>query len=107
MILNRFQFVDGFIQELAVTVPWSNLLKDNCFFEIRGLTVTCQVKKRAHPSQLSASIFHSMCESFSSKDVAEECLRQNDINNDDVKNADIPTPTGKYFISDQIFKIDF
>ena len=73
------EFVDGFIQELAVTVPWSNLLKDNCFFEIRGLTVTCQVKKRAHPSQLSASIFHSMCESFSSKDVAEECLRQKDL----------------------------
>lgn len=73
------EFVDGFIQELAVTVPWSNLLSDNCFFEIRGLTVTCQVKKRAHPSQLSASIFHSMCESFSSKDMAEECLRQKDL----------------------------
>lgn len=70
------EFVDGFIQELAVTVPWSNLLKDNCFFQIRGLTVTAQVKKRAHPSQLSASIFHSMCESFSSKDVAEDCLRE-------------------------------
>ena len=82
------EFVDGFIQELAVTVPWSNLLKDNCFFEIRGLTVTAQVKKRAHPSQLSASIFHSMCESFSSKDVAEDCLRQNEL--DPNKSADIP-----------------
>ena len=89
------EFVDGFIQELTVTVPWSNLLTDNCFFEIRGLTVTCQVKKRAHPSQLSASIFHSMCESFSSKDVAEECLRQNDIGDQvDAKSTDIPTPSG-------------
>ena len=70
---------------MAVTVPWSNLLKDNCFFEIRGLTVTCQVKKRAHPSQLTASLFHSMCESFSSKDVAEECLRQKDINEDNIQ----------------------
>ena len=76
------EFVDGFIQELAVTVPWSNLLKDNCFFQIRGLTVTAQVKKRAHPSQLSASIFHSMCESFSSKDVAEDCLREQNQDDD-------------------------
>ena len=76
------EFVDGFIQELAVTVPWSNLLKENCFFEVKGLTITCQVKKRAHPSQLSASIFHSMCESFSSKDMAEDCLRQNDVVDD-------------------------
>lgn len=86
------EFVDGFIQELAVTVPWSNLLSDNCFFEIRGLTVTCQVKKRAHPSQLSASIFHSMCESFSSKDVAEECLKQKDIiDTKKGSNEEIPT----------------
>jgi autophagy-related protein 2 len=81
------EFVDGFIQELSVTVPWSNLLKENCFFEIRGLTITCQVKKRTHPSQLSASIFHSMCESFSSKDVAEDCLRQNDITDSPSKNT--------------------
>ena len=99
-----FQFVDGFIQELAVTVPWSNLLKDNCFFEIRGLTVTCQVKKRAHPSQLTASLFHSMCESFSSKDVAEECLRQKDINEDiKINAADIPTSPGNHKFVDQSF----
>lgn len=73
------EFVDGYIQELSVTVPWSNLLKENCYFEIHGLTITLQVKKRAHPSQLSASIFHSMCESFSSMDVAEDCLRQNEV----------------------------
>lgn len=90
------EFVDGFIQELAVTVPWSNLLKDNCFFEIRGLTVTCQVKKRAHPSQLSASIFHSMCESFSSKDMAEECLRQKDLTEEDQE-----IPTASSMIADE------
>jgi hypothetical protein len=30
----------------------------------------------ANSSSLSASLFHSMCESFSSRDMAEECLRQ-------------------------------
>ena len=90
------EFVDGYIQELAVTVPWSNLLKDNCFFEEKGLTITCQVNKRAHPSQLSASIFHSMCESFSSKDVAEDCLRQNDVVDSPCKTStnDVPSSSG-------------
>lgn len=50
-----------------------------------------QVKKRANPSQLSASIFHSMCESFSSKDMAEDCLRQNDITDSPSKSS-IPAP---------------
>ena len=68
------QFVDGYIKDLSVSVPWSNLLKDNCNFVIDGLTITLQVKKREHPHQISASIFHSMCESFSSINVAEDCL---------------------------------
>ena len=37
------EFVDGYIKELSVTVPWSNLLKDNCQFVIDGLTITLQV----------------------------------------------------------------
>ena len=36
--------------------------------------MTLQVKKRANPAQISASIFHSMCESFSSINLAEDCL---------------------------------
>ena len=51
------EFVDGFIQELTVTVPWSNLLTDNCFFEIRGLTVTCQVKKGRIPANFPPRYF--------------------------------------------------
>jgi hypothetical protein len=38
------EFIDGYIQELSVTVPMANLLKDNCLFEINGLTLTLQVK---------------------------------------------------------------
>ena len=72
------EFVDGYIKELSVSVPWSNLLKDNCQFVIDGLTITLQVKKRENPHQISASIFHSMCESFSSINVAEDCLASSD-----------------------------
>ena len=35
-----------------------------------------QVKKRTQPSHLNASVFYSMYESFSSLNVAEDCLKQ-------------------------------
>jgi len=73
------EFVDGYIQDLSVTIPWSNLLTESCFFSISGLTVTVQVKKRDNPAQISASIFQSMCESFSSINMAEECLKQEEV----------------------------
>ena len=69
------EFVDGFISDLSVTIPWANLLNESCFFSISGLTITIQVKKRANPAQISASIFHSMCESFSSFTLADECMK--------------------------------
>jgi len=73
------EFVDGYISDLSVTIPWANLLTESCFFSISGLTITLQVKKRANPAQISASIFHSMCESFSSFSVAEECMKAEDV----------------------------
>ena len=77
-----FKFVDGYIRELSVNVPWRNLLGEDCFFSIDGLTITLQVRSRREmdllnsTNSLSASLFHSMCESFSSRDMAEECLRE-------------------------------
>ena len=71
--------MDGYISDLSVSIPWANLLTESCFFCISGLTVTVQVKKRANPAQISASIFHSMCESFSSFSVAEECMKAEDV----------------------------
>jgi hypothetical protein len=41
------EFIDGYIRELSVTVPMANLLKDNCLFEINGLTLTLQVAKKS------------------------------------------------------------
>ena len=71
--------MDGYIGQLSVSVPWSNLLNDNCQFVIDGLTVTLQVKKRANPAQISSLIFHSMCESFSSFTLADECMKAEDV----------------------------
>ena len=73
------EFVDGYISDLSVTIPWANLLTESCYFSISGPTITIQVKKRANPAQISSLIFHSMCESFSSFTVAEECLKAEDV----------------------------
>ena len=73
------EFVDGYISDLSVTIPWANLLTESCYFAISGLTITIQVKKRANPAQISASIFHSMCESFSSFTLADECMKAEDV----------------------------
>ena len=73
------EFVDGYISDLSVTIPWANLLTESCYFSISGLTITIQVKKRANPAQISASIFHSMCESFSSFTLADECMKAEDV----------------------------
>ena len=64
---------------MSVTIPWANLLTESCYFSISGLTITVQVKKRANPAQISASIFHSMCESFSSFTLADECMKAEDV----------------------------
>lgn len=39
------EFVDGYIGELTASVPWKNLLQENCFFAIDGMTITLQVWK--------------------------------------------------------------
>jgi len=85
------EFVDGYISDLTVTIPWANLLTESCFFSISGLTITLQVKKRANPAQISASIFHSMCESFSSFSVAEECMKAEDVHSSPGKNRSTGT----------------
>ena len=73
------EFVEGYISDLSVTIPWANLLTESCYFSISGLTITIQVKKRANPAQISSLIFHSMCESFSSFTLADECMKAEDV----------------------------
>ena len=72
------ELLDGYIRGLSVSVPWSALLSEDCRFSVDGLTVTVQVKARERPAtaaSISASIFHSMCESFSPMHMAEDCLK--------------------------------
>lgn len=70
----------SFIQNLSMNVPWSNLLSDDTRILVDGLTITVQVRQRANPTHISASLFHSMCESFSTMSMAEDCLNEDKLN---------------------------
>ncbi|GBP70052.1 Autophagy-related protein 2 homolog A [Eumeta japonica] len=70
------QIVDGYMQEISVTIPWSTLLKDDSIVEVNGLLLTVQPKIRSEPA---SSMFESMWSSMSSSmQLATECLQQED-----------------------------
>lgn len=41
------EFVDGYISQMSVSIPWSSLLSDSSFVEVVGLMLTIQPKQRA------------------------------------------------------------
>nr|CAD7441323.1 unnamed protein product [Timema bartmani] len=68
------EFVDGFISEMCVSIPWASLLSDSSFVEVKGLTLTVQPKQRA---DTGTSMFESMWSSMtSSLQLAKDCFKQ-------------------------------
>ncbi|GFG37838.1 hypothetical protein Cfor_03151 [Coptotermes formosanus] len=81
------EFVDGYISQMSVSIPWSSLLKDSSFVEVMGLMLTIQPKQRADSG---ASMFESMWSSMtSSMQLAEECLKEG---SSDGKDTEQPQP---------------
>lgn len=77
------EFVDGYIEQMSISVPWSSLLKDSSHIEVRGLNITIQPKQRA---ESATSMFESMWSSMtSSMQLAQECLKQEMTNTDNVQ----------------------
>ncbi|KAE8748880.1 hypothetical protein FOCC_FOCC004474 [Frankliniella occidentalis] len=77
------EFVDGYISEISVSIPWKSLLNESSYVEVKGLAFTVQPKQRADNG---TSMFESMWSSMtSSMQLAEECLKQG---NSDEKEAE-------------------
>lgn len=73
------EFVDGFISEMSVSIPWSALLSEASYVEVTSLRLTVQPRQRA---KTGTSMFESMWSSMtSSMQLAQECLQE------DAKNA--------------------
>ncbi|KYB26228.1 Autophagy-related protein 2 homolog B-like Protein [Tribolium castaneum] len=68
------EFVDGSIEKLFISVPWSSLLKESSTIEVTSLRITMQPKQR---NESATSMFESMWTSMtSSLHLAEECAKQ-------------------------------
>ncbi|XP_043525615.1 autophagy-related protein 2 homolog B isoform X2 [Frieseomelitta varia] len=73
------EFVDGFVVEISFSIPWSALLSEASYVEVKGLKLTVQPRQR---TKTGTSMFESMWSSMtSSMQLAQECLQE------DAKNA--------------------
>lgn len=71
-------FVNGFISEISLSVPWSALLSEASYVEVNGLRLTVQPRQRV---DTGTSMFESMWSSMtSSMQLAQECLQQDAAN---------------------------
>uniref|UniRef100_A0A1B6D799 Autophagy-related protein 2 n=1 Tax=Clastoptera arizonana TaxID=38151 RepID=A0A1B6D799_9HEMI len=78
-----FEFIDGYISEMSVSIPWTTLLKDSSYVEVSGLAFTIQPKKRV---EKGTSMFESMWSSMtSSLQMAAECMKQSVPEDKDVQ----------------------
>lgn len=72
------EFVDGFIMEISLSIPWSALLSQASYVEVKGLRLTVQPRQRV---ETGTSMFESMWSSMtSSMQLAQECLQQDAAN---------------------------
>ncbi|CAK9813594.1 Autophagy-related protein 2 homolog B [Anthophora quadrimaculata] len=68
------EFVDGFVAEMSVSIPWSALLSEASYVEVTSLKLTVQPRQRA---ESGTSMFESMWSSMtSSMQLAQECLQE-------------------------------
>lgn len=72
------EFVDGFITEVSISIPWAALLREASYVEVKSLRLTVQPRQR---TDTGTSMFESMWSSMtSSMQLAQECLQQDTAN---------------------------
>uniref|UniRef100_A0A4W3HDI8 Autophagy related 2B n=1 Tax=Callorhinchus milii TaxID=7868 RepID=A0A4W3HDI8_CALMI len=67
------EIIEGFIQNISVSIPWSSLLQENCAVEVQGLEMVFRPRPRivsgSEPMYWSSFMTNSM-------QLAKECLSQ-------------------------------
>ncbi|TRY90128.1 hypothetical protein DNTS_031615 [Danionella cerebrum] len=66
------EIVEGFVNSIAVTIPWAALVTEHCTLEISGLQITCRPKYRTSGTWDSQGWSSCMT---SSMQLAQECLK--------------------------------
>uniref|UniRef100_A0A8C7E7D3 Autophagy related 2A n=1 Tax=Naja naja TaxID=35670 RepID=A0A8C7E7D3_NAJNA len=68
------EILDGFIDSISVTIPWSALVTENCTVEVSGLQVTCRPKYRQGQAGSESQSWASCM--TTSMQLAQECLKE-------------------------------
>uniref|UniRef100_A0A8C6YFN9 Autophagy related 2A n=1 Tax=Naja naja TaxID=35670 RepID=A0A8C6YFN9_NAJNA len=68
------EILDGFIDSISVTIPWSALVTENCTVEVSGLQVTCRPKYRQGGTGSESQSWASCM--TTSMQLAQECLKE-------------------------------
>uniref|UniRef100_A0ABM5F374 Autophagy-related protein 2 homolog A-like isoform X2 n=1 Tax=Pogona vitticeps TaxID=103695 RepID=A0ABM5F374_9SAUR len=68
------EIIDGFIDSIAITIPWSALVTENCTVEVSGLQITCRLKYRSAASGLESQSWASCM--TTSMQLAQQCLKE-------------------------------
>nr|XP_045593817.1 autophagy-related protein 2 homolog B-like isoform X2 [Procambarus clarkii] len=71
------RFVDGYIGEICVSIPWHALLSESCFVEVSGLMVTIEPKQMSEDISMVDSMIESM-NMTTSMQIAQECLNHHE-----------------------------
>lgn len=83
------EFIDGYMEEISVSIPWSSLFTDSIYIEVSGMQITIQPRQRVENGE---SMLESMWTSVtSSMQLAAECLKP-DTNTEDEKVIDEEQP---------------
>ncbi|ELU17929.1 hypothetical protein CAPTEDRAFT_154368 [Capitella teleta] len=85
------EIVDGFIGKITVSIPWSALVSDNTCMQIHNLELTIQPKQRTDaPGQHSLMLDSMFGGMTTSMQLAQECLRQDPTEGEQVAEAAQP-----------------
>lgn len=69
------ELVDGFVDCISVSIPWSALIQDSTKLEVSGLELTLQPKEREDNGMVAGEMFSSMQSSMTtSLQLAKDCL---------------------------------
>uniref|UniRef100_A0A672Q8Q3 Autophagy related 2A n=1 Tax=Sinocyclocheilus grahami TaxID=75366 RepID=A0A672Q8Q3_SINGR len=66
------EIAEGFVNSIAVTIPWAALVTEHCTLEVTGLQITCRPKYRTNGNWDSQGWSSCMT---SSMQLAQECLK--------------------------------
>ncbi|KAL1461698.1 hypothetical protein WDU94_013570 [Cyamophila willieti] len=71
------EFVDGYIGEMSVSIPWATILRDSSYVQITGMVITVQPKQRAEDMG-AGSLFESMISTMTSSIQLATEIQQTD-----------------------------